>query len=51
MPPKKYQRGANLRSLSKAHPKHDVKHVIEAETDEDFHPEDAPGDESEDDDE
>ena len=51
MPPrKKSKRGANLPSLNKAHPKHDVKHVIPAEPDEDFNPEDAPGDESEDDD-
>ena len=51
MPPrKKSKRGANLPSLNKAHPKHDVKHVILAEPDEDFNPEDAPGDESEDDD-
>ena len=51
MPPKKKsKRGSNLVSLNKAHPKHDVKHDIDAEPDEDFHPEDAPGDESEDDD-
>ena len=51
MPPKKKsKRGSNLVSLNKAHPKHDVKHDIDAEPDEDFRPEDAPGDESEDDD-
>ena len=51
MPPKKKsKRGANLVSLNKAHPMHDVKHVIDAEPDEDFHPEDVPGNESEDDD-
>ena len=51
MPPKKRsKRGAHLVSLNKAHPKHDVKHDIDAEPDEDFRPEDAPGDESEDDD-
>ena len=49
MPPKKKsKRGANLVSLNKAHPMHDVKHVIDTEPDEDFHPEDAPGDKSED---
>ena len=49
-PKKKSKRGAHLVSLNKAHPKHDAKHDIDAEPDENFHPEDAPGDESEDDD-
>ena len=48
MPQKKSQRGANLRSLNQAHPRHDVKHDIGADPDEGFDPEDAPGDDSDD---